>query len=57
MRHGNNKFDRHPKVKQVNKVKKGQLKRWVSAYMEALFEDRMVEVLPKYQKELDLLLW
>lgn len=57
MQHGRNKFDRHPKTKQVNKRKKGQLKHWVSAYVSCLFEDRPVEVLPKYQKELELLLW
>lgn len=55
MRHGNNKFNR--KVKQDNKRKKAQIKHWVSAYLSCLFEDRPVEVIPRYQRELDLLLW
>lgn len=53
LKHGRSKFNRRKAVKQKKQI----MKNWVSAYLSALFEDREVEVLPQYQRELDLLLW
>ena len=53
LKHGRSKFNRRKVVKQ----QKHNLKVWVSEYLSALFEDREVEVLPQYKRELELLLW
>ena len=55
LKHGQPAFNR--RTKKQKKVQRSMFNRWVAGYLEALFEDRPVHVLPQYQRELDLFLW